>query len=270
MKTDAAFYELFKFDPSSIFKLSGIKMESEYVYESITVKTTERRLDGFLRSTDDKSPLMFVEIQGYENEEIYWNGLRKISTYYEQEKDKRGAAAVFLFLDKKYDPGMPKFLTGMRKTNLKRVYLIEALKKVKDNIGALTILKPLILKTKSQLEGTVKECVEDIKKLELTEAKEQKLLELLNYIILERFSNIPLKEVQKMLGLTPLEKTVAGQELIQIGRQEGIERGKLIGEIQLMQRLLKMSVTSEEELIQKSIESLKALLQQLERSLFKS
>ena len=77
-----------------------------------------------------------------------------------------------------------------------------------------------------------------------------------------------------MLGLTPLEKTLAGQELIQIGkdegRKEGRQEGKLIGEIQLIQRLLKLPVSSEEELIQNSIETLEALLQQLEKCLFKS
>jgi hypothetical protein len=69
-----------------------------------------------------------------------------------------------------------------------------------------------------------------------------------------------------MLQLTPLEQTVAGKELIQIGRQEG----RLIGKIQLMQRLLKLTVSSEEELCQLSPDKLEALLQQLEKNLFKS
>ncbi len=43
----------------------------------------------------------------------------------------------------------------------------------------------------------------------------QYLLELLEYAILQRFPK--LKEVQKMIQLTPLEETVAVQELIQMG-----------------------------------------------------
>ncbi len=34
-----------------------------------------------------------------------------------------------------------------------------------------------------------------------------------------------MKEIQKMLELTPLEQTVAGKELIQIGEEEGIKKG---------------------------------------------
>jgi hypothetical protein len=68
----------------------------------------------------------------------------------------------------------------------------------------------------------------------------------------------------------PLEQTVAGKELIQIGRQEGRHEGKLIGKIQLMQRLLKKPVSSEEELYQLSDDALERLLGQLEAYVFKS
>ncbi|MCP4348975.1 MAG: DUF2887 domain-containing protein [Desulfobacterales bacterium] len=43
MKTDALFYELFQFDPRSLFELMGIDVDGEYIFESITVKTTEKK-----------------------------------------------------------------------------------------------------------------------------------------------------------------------------------------------------------------------------------
>jgi len=59
------------------------------------------------------------------------------------------------------------------------------------------------------------------------------------------------EEIQKMIHYTPIEKTVVGQELIQMGRiegrtegfEKGIEKGEIIGKIHLAQRLLKRPVT---------------------------
>jgi hypothetical protein len=50
MRTDALFYELFKFDQSSLFRLLNMEITSQYIYESITVKTTEDGLMAFLKA----------------------------------------------------------------------------------------------------------------------------------------------------------------------------------------------------------------------------
>jgi len=56
MKTDALFYELFRLEPQSLFDLVSLNMEGEYIFESITVKTTEKRFDGFLKRVDNQGP----------------------------------------------------------------------------------------------------------------------------------------------------------------------------------------------------------------------
>ena len=53
--------------------------------------------------------------------------------------------------------------------------------------------------------------------LKLSESTAEILIELLESAILSCFPKMTLKEIQKMIQLTPLDKTVAGQELIQIG-----------------------------------------------------
>ncbi len=82
-----------------------------------------------------------------------------------------------------------------------------------------------------------------------------------------------------MIQLTPLDKTVAGQELIMMGieqgrlegrtegRTEGIEKGELIGKIHLAQRLLKRPVTPKKKLLEKSPKELRAILKKLEAEL---
>ena len=105
-----------------------------------------------------------------------------------------------------------------------------------------------------------------------------------------------------MLKLTPLDETVAGKELIQIGKSQGLEEGReeglekgreeglekgreeglekglekgreegiLIGQIHITQNLLKQERTPEEELIRKRKEELQSLLQQLQSQLNRS
>ena len=95
MKTDSLFYELFKLHPESLFELAGIEADGEYVFESITVKNTEKRMDGFFRRKDGRQNI-FLEVQGYDDVSIDWRLLREISTYYEQTKEKQPFTAIIL------------------------------------------------------------------------------------------------------------------------------------------------------------------------------
>jgi len=86
-----------------------------------------------------------------------------------------------------------------------------------------------------------------------------------------------------MINLTPLEKTVAGQELIQIGIEKGIaegiekgiaegmdrgiEKGEIIGKIQIIQKILKQRQSPKAKLIEKNTEELKEMLKRLEEKL---
>jgi predicted transposase YdaD len=79
-----------------------------------------------------------------------------------------------------------------------------------------------------------------------------------------------------MIQLTPLEETTAVKELLQIketkamiegnkqGRKEGIEKGKLIGTIMTLQRVMKLTLTEREILMKQSIEQLQTMLAKLE------
>ena len=104
-----------------------------------------------------------------------------------------------------------------------------------------------------------------------------------------------------MIQLTPLDKTVAGQELIQMGieegmlkglekgikkgiekgikkgiekgiekgRMQGVEKGKFVGKIHFAQRLLRRPVTPEKKLLAQSPKELRAVLKKLEADLKK-
>jgi predicted transposase YdaD len=296
MKTDSLFYQLFRLHPASLFELAGLEADGEYVFESITVKSTEKRMDGFFRRADGGGQNVFLEVQGYPDNVIYWRQLREISTNYEQSGSTQPFTAIILFIDEKYDPNncpIPDFVPPNR---LIRLYLPECLKTIGDKAGPLTVLKPLILRDKEKLLQAVPQWKTEIDSMKLPESMNSVMTELLENAILSRFPKMTRKEIEKMIQLTPLDKTVAGQELIQIGIEkgrmegilqgiekglergrtegiekgikkglrQGIEKGKLIGKIRLVQRLLKQPITPEKKLFEQSAKELKAILKKLE------
>ena len=286
MKTDALFYKLFRLAPRSLFRLVRLKMEGQYVFESITVKTTEKRFDGFLKRTDGEGPNIFLEIQGYEDTMIYWRSFREVCIWHEDNRIDKPFILIILFTDKKYDPDNCR-LSCRPPCRLIRKNLADCLKTAGKKADVLTVLKSLVLsdrkKDREKLPELVPQWEEDIRSLELPQDETRELTELLLYAILQRFRKLTLKEVKKMIQLTPLDQTVAGQELIQMGMERGLERGlergiergiekgvekgELIGKIRMAQRFLKRRLTPKKRLLQKNADELRATLKKLESAL---
>jgi len=171
-----------------------------------------------------------------------------------------------LFIDPHYDPG-PCPVTCSEPCQLIRANLAECLNALGNQPSVLTALKPLVLPNQAELPTAVVGWKTAIDALNLPEDRAKVLQELLEYAILQRFPKLNLAEIRKMLQLTPLENTVAGQELIQQGMEQGMEKGELIGEIRMAQRVLKRPLSSKETLSQQSITELRRLLSQLEAEL---
>lgn len=282
MKTDELFYELFEIDPSSLFRLVQLPLEGTYSFESITVKTTEKRIDGFCKRIDGAGPHVFLEIQGYPDPNIYWRALRELAMYYETTGDAAPFILIVMFLDAADDPDNFPFAATRPPHQMLRLSLIDALNAVAGKAGALTVLKPLVA-TPQEIFAQAQIWKIELDGLRLPAEKMHKLMDLLEYAIRQRLPELSEKEVQTMLHLTPLEETRAVRELLRIreeqairrgfqegiskGLSKGLSKGKFIGEIQVMQRLLKRPVTPETILARKGQKTLKALLAELEAEL---
>ena len=294
MKTDQLFYELFTFDPRSLFRLAQLDLDGEYIFESLAVKSTEKRFDGFCRRIDGAGPRIFLEIQGYPDPKIYWRLFREISTYYEQNDATVPFIAIALFLDDAFDPGTP-MVTSVPPSQLIRANLLECLSRLGEKTGVLTVLQPFTVTRKEEVFTHIREWDAELRSLQLSDEKLHTLQELLEYLLLQRFPDLNMKEITAMLQLTPLEKTVAGQEVFQMGLKEGMKEGKkrgrkegmkegmkeglkegivegikegmnkgeLIGEIRATQRFLRVPVSAVEALLIKSETDLQELLREL-------
>jgi predicted transposase YdaD len=279
LKSDSLIYEVFQFDPQCLIELLKLKLEGRYAFESITIKTTEKRLDGFFKRIDGDGPHIFLEAQGYPDPKIYWRLYREVATFYEQRDERNPFIAIVLFLDEKFDPG-PFGLMCMPPCQLIRANLIDCLKALERVPSALTVLKPLVLSGKEELAPAVLQWKGDIQALQLSAAKEKTLFELLEYAIVQRFPELTAEEIITMLHLTPIDQTTVGKQIYGKGHDEGYGKGhdegygqgygqgywqgELIGKIHLAQNLLHQPLSAREELAKKTEEELKAILLQLQ------
>ncbi len=224
MKTDPLFYELFQVCPQIYFELMQITQPCPYRFESITVKATEKRIDGVLEPTKPDQPIHFVEVQAAPDKEIYWRISREVATYFEQRPELSGREwqAVVIWLgkpepkkDEEADADLGTVLLYDRK-NKQRLYsvdIIDLLGKLPENSLALNVLRPLIVDNERQVRQNISNWVEQIHATPgMSPDVEQRLVMVMTQLIEEKFKTLSYKELCKMLKLTPFRETTSYKE----------------------------------------------------------
>ena len=218
MRTDALFYELFQTAPQTFFELIQVTPTCTYRFESITVKASEKRIDGVIEPTDEQQPVYFLEVQAFPDDTIYWRTLREVATYFEQRPARNDNwQAVVLWLNKADDPGLRtlKPLAYKPASRLVAVDLIKLLKKLPETSLARNVLRPLLAKSEREVRQHVVQWATNIRQTpNLDPQTEEKLVAILSQLVEQKFRSLSYKELANMLRLTPLEETISGQELI--------------------------------------------------------
>jgi predicted transposase YdaD len=266
MKTDPLFYELFQAAPQTFFELVQITPPCAYRFESITVKTSEKRIDGVLEPADASHLFYFLEVQAFPDEVIYWRTIREVATFFEQRphlKD-RNWQAIVLWLNKEDDPGFGSLhvLTRKPKPKLVSLDLIQLLRQLPETSLALNVLRPLLVEDEREVRQHVIQWVENIRQATRQDNNlEDRLLSVFSQLIEQKYQTLNYKELSQMLRLTPLRETTSGQELV---KEERIDL--LLNQIEV-----KFGISSETtqavaaDLAQLDMNVLKALVRQLLR-----
>jgi predicted transposase YdaD len=220
MKTDTLFYELFQAAPQTFFELLQITPACPYRYESLTVKATEKRIDGVLEPTDADQSIYFLEVQAFPDNVIYWRVMREVATYFEQRRNQTGRAwqAIVLWLNKEDDPGvdtLQPLIHGLDPLLISAdlIALLRQLKQVDDKALVLNVLNPLLTDSEREVREHVIQWAENIRQTpNLDPQTEERLLTVMSQLIGQKFLNLTYKELANMLRLTPLEETASFQE----------------------------------------------------------
>lgn len=185
-------------------------------------------MHGVLMPSNPSHPHYFVEFQGYRDVSIYWRVLHEISLYHELDpkRGKKKWRALVLFLDKADDPGLDT-LGPMENGSpdwLDKGLLIDLLKNLQNPSPVLDILRPIVAEADEVLMQA------PIWAQNLTQLSppftgaQARLQQIFIQFVVQKLTHLSRKEIDRMLRLTPLEQTVAGQELIQIGHEQGTRK----------------------------------------------
>lgn len=226
MKTDPLFYELFQAAPQTFFELLQIQQPCPYRFESITVKASEKRIDGVLEPEVAGQTIYFLEVQAFPDEVIYWRAMREVATYFEQRPKLKGMPwqAIVLWLNKEDDPGFDtlSLLTRKPKPRLVSVDLLQLLTKLDEHSLVFNVLRPLLVDNESEVRQHVIEWVENIRQApNLDQYTEERLLSVLSQMIEEKFKKLNYEELTQMLRLTPFHETASFKEAL---KNERVER----------------------------------------------
>lgn len=266
MKTDPLFYELFQAAPQTFFELVQIKPSCSYRFESITVKMSEKRIDGVLEPLDVSQPYYFLEVQAFPDEVIYWRATREVATFFEQRphlKDTKWQV-IILWLNIEDDPGFGalRLLARKPKPNLLSLDLIDLLKQLPDTSLALNVLRPLLAEDEREVRENVVQWVENIHHATVSNGNlEERLIDVLSQMIEQKFKTLSYEELSQMLRLTPFRETASVQQVLKEDRIE-----TLLNMIEV-----KFDTTPEKgetiaaNLVQLDLNTLKALIRQLMR-----
>lgn len=247
MKTDSIFYELFANLPETFFALLNLpnNVVQEYKFCSQELKQLAKRIDGvFLPQTETK-PIYFVEVQFQKDENLYHRLFTEIFVYLGQYKPVQDFRAVVVWADEKMDYSLPvyyQFFQDMGKVDI--IYLNQLNVNPSKDIG-LEIIK-LIVSSEDQAKTQVDYLFNLAQTNVEMETKQKDIIELVEKILVYKFTNYSLEELDKMFTLSDFKKTKFYQDTFSQGKIEGKIEGEIEGKIKTIPNLVRLGLTPEQ------------------------
>ena len=263
MKTDKLFYRIFLNQPDLIAELiPGIPSDCEFEYSAPVLKEKETRLDGLLTPISNNSdvPLIFLEAQMQRDTKFYSRYFRGIFSYIDQYEISENWRGLIILLNKRLELGSELPHRNLLNSQVERLYLEDLLHQ--DDLSPNLALLRLIVTPKDQAGLAARKILNSVS----TEAEFQLKLDLVESILVNKFTQLTLEEIQKMLNLkeADITQTRFYQEVLEIGEKKGLQQGVQQGEAnltirQLKRRCGKLTPIQEEKVRLLSISQLESL-----------
>ena len=220
MHTDTIFYQIFLTFHTLLFEILGEPTENakDYQFTSVEVKEKAFRFDGIFLADSVEKPIYFVEVQFQAKPDFYWELIAEINIYLNQFKPVQDWQGVALFAKRSLDVGE---LTAYQQElinsgRIKRIYLDEL---PPGSIGMGLI--ELIVSQEAQAPELVKTLMARTKTEVENDREKQGIIELLETVLLSKFSQLSRQEIEAMFLVSDIKQTRVYQEAKQEGRQNG-------------------------------------------------
>ena len=259
MKTDKLFYRIFLNQPDLIAELiPGIPSDCEFEYSAPVLKEKETRLDGLLTPISNNSdvPLIFLEAQMQRDIKFYNRYFRGIFSYIDQYEISENWRGLLILLNKRLELGSELPHRNLLNSQVERLYLEDLLHQ--DDLSPNLALLRLIVTPKDQAGLAARQILNSVS----TEAEFQLKLDLVESILVNKFTQLTLEEIQKMLNLkeADITQTRFYQEVLEIGEKKGLQQGEANLTIrQLKRRCGNLTAIQEEKVRSLSISQLESL-----------
>jgi predicted transposase/invertase (TIGR01784 family) len=259
MHTDTIFYQIFLTFHTLLFEILGEPTENatDYKFTSVEVKEKAFRFDGIFMADSVEKPIYFVEVQFQPKPDFYWELIAEINIYLNQFKPVQDWQAVALFAKGSLDI---RELTAYQQElinsgRIKRIYLDEL---PPGSIGMGLI--ELIISQEVQAPELVKTLLDRTKTEVENDREKQGIIELLETVLLSKFSQLSRQEIEAMFLVSDIKQTRVYQEAKQEGREEGRQNGEMVLLIrQLSKRFGKLKDIYIENINSLNIEQLEKL-----------
>ena len=217
METDSFFYRLLKQLPETLFELVGlpVRRARAYRFDSVELKKSLR-----IDAKRPGLPLYFVEVQFQQVSTFYANLFSKVFAYLEENDPAQEWMAVAIFANRRVEPAeRGPYDALLESARVKRIYL-DGHKMPADPPPGLAILQMVTAPL-----AQVKDLAAKIVTRPTGSESDAKVIELLEELLIRRFSQLSREEVRAMFHLEDLRKTRVWQEAHEEGTAKGIERG---------------------------------------------
>jgi len=233
METDTFFYRFFKTLPSALFQLLGLPgaRARAYRFDSVELKKA-LRIDGMFVPRSNNLPLFFLEVQYQRTEAFYANLFAKVFCYLHENDPKQDWQAVALFESRRSEPAhLTPFEVLLASRHVHRIHLDEHPIPANAPVG-LGILR-LLNSPEEDLKPLVRKLATDSSPF---------VIELIEELLIRRFSNYGREEIRRMFQLTDIRKTKVWQE----AHEDGLKEGAVHKEQELIRRCLAQGKSAEE------------------------
>lgn len=242
MKTDTIFYTLLQNLPSVLFEVleKSPALASHYEFSSVEIKELARRIDGLFLPKPEypEDPIYFVEVQFQSDDNLYWRLITEAFLYLNQYKPEKSWQTVVLWANRDLDPGVPlAYQTSLAPGQIHVVYLDE-IADTSSSIG-LGIIK-LVVSPEDEAIQEARSLINLVKKADAENSRD--LLELVERMLIYKFSSYSRQELEAMFGLTEWQQTRFYQEVKEELREEVKEETKL----EIIPKLLREGLTIEQ------------------------
>lgn len=229
MKTDKLFYRIFLNQPGLLAELlPGIPPDCQFDYSAPVIKEQEFRHDGILTpvENDPNLPIVFLEAQMQPDTDFYGRYFAEIYLYLKQYKIIRPWRGLLIIKSRRHDLGSEIPYQYQLDNQVQRLYLQDLLHQ--NPLSPNLALLQLIILPKTKTVQAAQNLLESSK----GQAEFRQKLDLVEAILVNKFPNLSLEEILKMLDLktADITQTRFYQDVFQLGRQEGEQKGRQEGE----------------------------------------